>query len=58
MMLFQNIHTYIELYLKDDMIELFSDPTMVNVILDATVIGNDGNPVAGYRSECREGSIN
>jgi len=40
------------------MIELFNDPTMVNIILDATVIGNDGNPVAGYRSGCREGSIN
>jgi len=52
------MYTYIELYLKDDMIELFNDPTMKNVILDATVIGNDGNPVAGYRSGCREGSIN
>ena len=31
------------------MIELFSDPTMRNVNLDATVIGNDGNPVEGKR---------
>ena len=31
------------------MIELFSDPTMINVNLDATVIGNDGNPVEGTR---------
>ena len=29
----------------DDMIALFSDPIMINVNLDATVIGNDGNPV-------------
>ena len=30
------------------MIELFSDPTMINVnFIDATVIGNDGNPVEG-----------
>ena len=48
-MLFQNMYTYVELYLKDDMIELFSDPTMRNVNLDATVIGNDGNPVEGTR---------
>ena len=31
------------------MIELFSDPTMRNVNLDATVIGNDGNLVEGTR---------
>jgi len=35
--------------LRDDMIELFSDPTMININLDATVIGNDGNPVEGTR---------
>lgn len=29
--------------LKDDLIELFSDPTMINVNLNVTVIGNDGN---------------
>ena len=52
-------HVYLHrALLKDDMIEFFNDPTMRNVILDATVIGNDGNPVAGYRSGCREGSIN
>ena len=33
--------------LKDDMIELFSDPSMINVNLDVTVIGNDGNPEEG-----------
>ena len=33
--------------LKDDMIELFSDLSMINVNLDATVIGNDGNPEEG-----------
>ena len=31
------------------MTELFSDPAMINVNLDATVIGNDGNPVEGTR---------
>ena len=34
------------------MIELFSDqsdPTMINSNLNATVIGNDGNPVEGTR---------
>ena len=35
--------------LKDDMIELFSDPSMINVNLDVTVIGNDGNPEEGTR---------
>ena len=35
--------------LKDDMIELFSDPTMINVNFDVTIIGNDGNPVEGTR---------
>ena len=29
------------------MIELFSDPTMINVNLDVTVIGNDGNAEEG-----------
>ena len=33
--------------LKDDMIELFSDPSMMNVNLDVTVIGNDGNAEEG-----------
>ena len=33
--------------LKDDMIELFSDPSMINVNLDVAVIGNDGNPEEG-----------
>ena len=33
--------------LKYDMIELFSDPSMTNVNLDVTVIGNDGNPEEG-----------
>ena len=44
--------------LKDDMIELFSDPSMINVNLDVTVIGNDGNPEEGTGlSGCNEGSI-
>ena len=29
--------------LEDDLIELFSDPTMVNVKLEVTLIGNNGN---------------
>jgi len=33
--------------LKDDMIEIFSDPCMINVNLDVTVTGNDGNPEEG-----------
>lgn len=41
-------HVYLHrALLKDDMIELFSDPTMINVNLDVTVIGNDGNPEEG-----------
>ena len=43
-------HVYLRrALLRDDRIELFSDPTMINVNLDATVIGNDGNPVEGTR---------
>jgi len=43
-------HVYLRrALLRDDMIEVFSDPTMINVNLDATVIGNDGNPVEGTR---------
>ena len=43
-------HVYLRRFLlRDDMIELFSDPTMINVNLDAIVIGNDGNPVEGTR---------
>lgn len=30
-------------FLKDDMIEFFSDFSMINVNLDVIVIGNDGN---------------
>ena len=60
MMLFQK-HVYLHrALLRDDMIELFSDqsdPTMINVnFIDATVIGNDGNPVEGTRV-CVECSI-
>ena len=44
------------------MIELFSDqsdPTMINGNLNATVIGNDGNPVEVTRvCVVHEGSIN
>ena len=41
-------HVYLHrALLKDDMIELFSDPTMINVNLDVTVIGNNGNPEEG-----------
>ena len=29
------------------MIELFSDPTILHVNLDVTIIGNDGNPEEG-----------
>ena len=29
--------------LKDDLIELFGDPTLININLNVTVIGNDGN---------------
>ena len=52
MMLFQK-HVYLHrALLRDVMIELFSDqsdPTMINGNLNATVIGNDGNPVEGTR---------
>ena len=41
-------HVYLHrALLKDDMIELFSDPAMINVKLDVTIIGNDGNPAEG-----------
>ena len=44
--------------LKDDVIKLFSDPSMINVNLDVTVIGNDGNPEegtgVGVRRELRD----
>ena len=33
--------------LREDLIELFSDPSMLNVNLDVTNIGNDDNPVDG-----------
>ena len=33
--------------LKDYIIELFSEPTILNVNLDVTLIGNDGNPEDG-----------
>ena len=40
------------------MIKLFSDPSMINVNLDVTVIGNDGNPEegtgVGVRRELRD----
>ena len=43
-------HVYLRRFLlRDDMIELFSDHTMINVNLDTTVIGSDGNPVEGKR---------
>ena len=41
-------HVYLHrVLLKDDMIELFSDPTILHVNLDVTIIGNDGNPEEG-----------
>ena len=33
--------------LREDLIELFSDPSMLNVNLDVTIIGNDGSPEDG-----------
>ena len=33
--------------LREDLIELFNDPSMLNVNLDVTIIGNDGNPEDG-----------
>ena len=41
-------HVYLHrALLRDDMIELFGDPTMINVNLGVTIIGNDGNPEEG-----------
>jgi len=45
-MLFKHVCLH-QVLLKDDMIELFSDPNMMNASLDVTVIGNDGNPEEG-----------
>ena len=42
MLSFQNVYLH-GVPFTDDLIELFSDPTMLNVKLEVTLIGNDGN---------------